>query len=137
MWSKRLWTFMKIFVYILISFVLFLQNILALNPRKQTHAALHSTAAKKQVKKQWKRNSDKNCSVSACLSLHLEQVYHCIWNSHWGWNHSCGRNKLEFLVLLSSHIWLPVGSCGYKLTVWAVYFSELTTFHTFFQFWRF
>lgn len=113
---------MEILIYILMSFVLFPQNILALNPRKQTHATLHSTAAKKLVKKQWKRNSDKNCSVSARLSLHLEHVCHRIWNNHWGWNHSCGRNKL---VLFSSRIWLLVCSCRYKVTLWwAIYFSE-------------
>lgn len=132
---KRLWTFMEIWIYILMSFVLFPQNILALNPRKQTHATLHSTAAKKLVKKQWKRNSDKNCSVSARLSLHLEHVYHCIWNNHWGWNHSCGRNKL---VLFSSHIWLLVGSCRYRVTWWwALFFAEPICSPYFFHFWWF
>lgn len=61
-------------IYLLIFSLLFLQNILSLNPRKQMHATLHSTAAKKQVKKQWKRNSDKSCSVSTCLLLHLEHA---------------------------------------------------------------
>ncbi|KAF3819603.1 hypothetical protein GH733_015112, partial [Mirounga leonina] len=37
------------------------ESILALNPRTQTHAALHSTSAKKVDKKHWKRNTDKNC----------------------------------------------------------------------------
>lgn len=41
-----------------------LQSILALNPRTQSHAALHSTLAKKLDKKHWKRNPDKNCFVS-------------------------------------------------------------------------
>ncbi|KAL6042575.1 hypothetical protein STEG23_023898, partial [Scotinomys teguina] len=36
-------------------------NILALNPRIQAYATLCSTVAKKQDKKHWKRNSDKNC----------------------------------------------------------------------------
>ncbi|NXD51522.1 DPYD dehydrogenase, partial [Corvus moneduloides] len=63
-------------IYILISFVLFLQNILALNPRKQTHATLHSTAAKKQVKKQWKRNSDKNCSNCEKLENNFDDIKH-------------------------------------------------------------
>uniref|UniRef100_A0A803VY79 Dihydropyrimidine dehydrogenase [NADP(+)] n=1 Tax=Ficedula albicollis TaxID=59894 RepID=A0A803VY79_FICAL len=54
----------------------FLQNLLALNPRKQTHATLHSTAAKKQVKKQWKRNSDKNCSNCEKLENNFDDIKH-------------------------------------------------------------
>lgn len=50
-----------------------LQSILALNPRTQTHAALRSTSAKKVDKKHWKRNTDKNCSVSTTDRLfHME-----------------------------------------------------------------
>ncbi|NXE17503.1 DPYD dehydrogenase, partial [Ardeotis kori] len=64
------------FVYILIFSVLFLQNILALNPRKQTHATLHSTAAKKQVKKQWKRNSVKSCSTCEKLENNFDDIKH-------------------------------------------------------------
>lgn len=41
-----------------------IQSILALNPRKQTHATLRSTSDKKLDKKHWKRNPDKNCFVS-------------------------------------------------------------------------
>ncbi|NWY74053.1 DPYD dehydrogenase, partial [Erithacus rubecula] len=63
-------------IYILMLFILFLQNILALNPRKQTHATLHSTAAKKQVKKQWKRNSDKNCSTCEKLENNFDDIKH-------------------------------------------------------------
>ncbi|KAF1658163.1 Dihydropyrimidine dehydrogenase [NADP(+)], partial [Aptenodytes patagonicus] len=62
--------------YILIFSVLFLQNILTLNPRKQTHATLHSTAAKKQVKKQWKRNSDKSCSSCEKLENNFDDIKH-------------------------------------------------------------
>ncbi|KAJ7395278.1 hypothetical protein BTVI_156269 [Pitangus sulphuratus] len=51
-------------------------NILALNPRKQTHAILHSTAAKKQVKKQWKRNSDKSCSNCEKLENNFDDIKH-------------------------------------------------------------
>ncbi|NWR59918.1 DPYD dehydrogenase, partial [Bucorvus abyssinicus] len=64
------------FVYILIFSVTFLQNILALNPRKQTYATLHSTAAKKQVKKQWKRNSDKSCSNCEKLENNFDDIKH-------------------------------------------------------------
>uniref|UniRef100_A0A8C9NFX5 Dihydropyrimidine dehydrogenase [NADP(+)] n=1 Tax=Serinus canaria TaxID=9135 RepID=A0A8C9NFX5_SERCA len=63
-------------MYILMPFVLFPQNILALNPRKQTHATLHSTAAKKLVKKQWKRNSDKNCSNCEKLENNFDDIKH-------------------------------------------------------------
>ncbi|XP_068808452.1 dihydropyrimidine dehydrogenase [NADP(+)] isoform X2 [Struthio camelus] len=49
-------------------------NILALNPRTQTHATLHSTAAKKQVKKQWKRNSDKSCSSCEKLENNFDDI---------------------------------------------------------------
>ncbi|XP_008935826.1 PREDICTED: dihydropyrimidine dehydrogenase [NADP(+)]-like, partial [Merops nubicus] len=51
-------------------------NILALNPRKQTHATLYSTAAKKQVKKQWKRNSDKSCSNCEKLENNFDDIKH-------------------------------------------------------------
>ncbi|XP_071666491.1 dihydropyrimidine dehydrogenase [NADP(+)] isoform X1 [Patagioenas fasciata] len=51
-------------------------NILALNPRKQRHATLHSTAAKKQVKKQWKRNSDKSCSNCEKLENNFDDIKH-------------------------------------------------------------
>ncbi|XP_064520756.1 dihydropyrimidine dehydrogenase [NADP(+)] isoform X1 [Pseudopipra pipra] len=53
-----------------------IENILALNPRKQTHATLHSTAAKKQVKKQWKRNSDKSCSNCEKLENNFDDIKH-------------------------------------------------------------
>ncbi|XP_068808462.1 dihydropyrimidine dehydrogenase [NADP(+)] isoform X10 [Struthio camelus] len=51
-----------------------IENILALNPRTQTHATLHSTAAKKQVKKQWKRNSDKSCSSCEKLENNFDDI---------------------------------------------------------------
>ncbi|KAM6066496.1 dihydropyrimidine dehydrogenase [NADP(+)] isoform 2-T2 [Chlamydotis macqueenii] len=53
-----------------------IENILALNPRKQTCATLHSTAAKKQVKKQWKRNSDKSCSTCEKLENNFDDIKH-------------------------------------------------------------
>uniref|UniRef100_A0A8C4UTS4 Dihydropyrimidine dehydrogenase [NADP(+)] n=1 Tax=Falco tinnunculus TaxID=100819 RepID=A0A8C4UTS4_FALTI len=53
-----------------------IENILALNPRKQTHATLYSTAAKKQVKKQWKRNSDKSCSNCEKLENNFDDIKH-------------------------------------------------------------
>ncbi|XP_041277715.1 dihydropyrimidine dehydrogenase [NADP(+)] isoform X4 [Onychostruthus taczanowskii] len=53
-----------------------IENILALNPRKQTHATLHSTAAKKLVKKHWKRNSDKNCSNCEKLENNFDDIKH-------------------------------------------------------------
>ncbi|XP_071606913.1 dihydropyrimidine dehydrogenase [NADP(+)] isoform X7 [Heliangelus exortis] len=53
-----------------------IENILALNPRKQRNATLHSTAAKKQVKKQWKRNSDKNCSNCEKLENNFDDIKH-------------------------------------------------------------
>ncbi|XP_042661460.1 dihydropyrimidine dehydrogenase [NADP(+)] isoform X3 [Tyto alba] len=53
-----------------------IENILALNPRKQTHATLHSTAAKKHVKKQWKRNSDKSCSNCEKLENNFDDIKH-------------------------------------------------------------
>ncbi|XP_069497632.1 dihydropyrimidine dehydrogenase [NADP(+)] [Ambystoma mexicanum] len=53
-----------------------IENILALNPRIQTHAAVLSTAAKKREKKHWKRNSDKNCSACEKLENNFEDVKH-------------------------------------------------------------
>ncbi|KAM9008251.1 dihydropyrimidine dehydrogenase [NADP(+)] isoform 2-T2 [Ara ararauna] len=53
-----------------------IENILALNPRKQMHATLHSTAAKKQVKKHWKRNSDRGCSKCEQLENNFDDIKH-------------------------------------------------------------
>uniref|UniRef100_A0A493TSX1 Dihydropyrimidine dehydrogenase [NADP(+)] n=1 Tax=Anas platyrhynchos platyrhynchos TaxID=8840 RepID=A0A493TSX1_ANAPP len=53
-----------------------IENLLALNPRTQTHAALYSTAAKKQVKKHWKRNSDKSCSNCEKLENNFDDIKH-------------------------------------------------------------
>ncbi|NXA34076.1 DPYD dehydrogenase, partial [Eudromia elegans] len=61
-------------LYLYFNILFFLQNILALNPRIQTHAALHSTASKKQVKKQWKRNSDKSCSSCEKLENNFDDI---------------------------------------------------------------
>lgn len=66
-------------------------------------------------------------------------VYHCIWNifiiasgAIIEAEITAVRNQLEFLVLFSSHIWLLVCSCRYKVTLWwTVYFSEPIAFHTF------
>uniref|UniRef100_A0A670YCN3 Dihydropyrimidine dehydrogenase [NADP(+)] n=1 Tax=Pseudonaja textilis TaxID=8673 RepID=A0A670YCN3_PSETE len=51
-------------------------NILALNPRIQTHASLKSTAAKKVEKKHWKRNADKNCSNCEKLENNFDDIKH-------------------------------------------------------------
>ncbi|XP_070797175.1 dihydropyrimidine dehydrogenase [NADP(+)] [Pituophis catenifer annectens] len=51
-------------------------NILALNPRIQTHASLNSTAAKKVEKKHWKRNADKNCSNCEKLENNFDDIKH-------------------------------------------------------------
>ncbi|XP_032048090.1 dihydropyrimidine dehydrogenase [NADP(+)] isoform X4 [Aythya fuligula] len=53
-----------------------IENLLALNPRTQTHAALYSTAVKKQVKKHWKRNSDKSCSNCEKLENNFDDIKH-------------------------------------------------------------
>lgn len=53
-----------------------IESILALNPRIQTHAALHSTAQKKQEKKHWKRNSDKNCYGCEKLENNFDDIKH-------------------------------------------------------------
>lgn len=58
----------------------YLQSILALNPRTQSHATLRSTLAKKLDKKHWKRNPDKNCFVSTTDTwFHAENylILHC------------------------------------------------------------
>uniref|UniRef100_A0A4W5REM9 Dihydropyrimidine dehydrogenase b n=1 Tax=Hucho hucho TaxID=62062 RepID=A0A4W5REM9_9TELE len=43
--------------------------ILSLKPRVQTHAAIHSTVAKKNEKKRWNRNPAKSCDGSSCVKL--------------------------------------------------------------------
>ncbi|XP_026529949.1 dihydropyrimidine dehydrogenase [NADP(+)] [Notechis scutatus] len=53
-----------------------IENILALNPRIQTHASLSSTAAKKVEKKHWKRNADKNCSNCEKLENNFDDIKH-------------------------------------------------------------
>ncbi|XP_019386593.1 PREDICTED: dihydropyrimidine dehydrogenase [NADP(+)] [Crocodylus porosus] len=53
-----------------------IENILTLNPCMQAHATLHSTAAKKQSKKHWKRNSDKNCSNTEKLENNFDDIKH-------------------------------------------------------------
>ncbi|XP_014455195.1 dihydropyrimidine dehydrogenase [NADP(+)] isoform X2 [Alligator mississippiensis] len=52
------------------------ENILTLNPCMQAHATLHSTAAKKQSKKHWKRNSDKSCSNTEKLENNFDDIKH-------------------------------------------------------------
>ncbi len=47
-----------------LSIWLFLQNILALNPKIKPHASVVPSATTKLAKKHWKRNQDKSCSVS-------------------------------------------------------------------------
>lgn len=41
-----------------------LQSLLALNPRVHAHASLVATSKTKAAKRHWKRNKDKDCSVS-------------------------------------------------------------------------
>ncbi|XP_062834049.1 dihydropyrimidine dehydrogenase [NADP(+)] isoform X3 [Anolis carolinensis] len=53
-----------------------IENILALNPRKQTHASLNSTAARKHEKKHWKRNADKSCSSCERLENNFDDIKH-------------------------------------------------------------
>ncbi|XP_049621625.1 dihydropyrimidine dehydrogenase [NADP(+)] [Suncus etruscus] len=53
-----------------------IENILALNPRTQTHATLRSTSAKKLDKKHWKRNADKNCSNCEKLEYNFDDIKH-------------------------------------------------------------
>ncbi|MBN3296653.1 DPYD dehydrogenase, partial [Amia calva] len=52
------------------------QNILALNPRVKTHALLRSTAASKEEKKHWKRNSDRSCSSCEKLENNFDDIKH-------------------------------------------------------------
>ncbi|XP_060132712.1 dihydropyrimidine dehydrogenase [NADP(+)] isoform X6 [Zootoca vivipara] len=53
-----------------------IENILALNPRRQTHASLNSTAAKKHEKKHWKRNADKSCPNCEKLENNFDDIKH-------------------------------------------------------------
>ncbi|KAM9326309.1 dihydropyrimidine dehydrogenase [NADP(+)] [Gastrophryne carolinensis] len=53
-----------------------IENILALNPRSASHASLHSTAEKKQIKKQWKRNPEKSCSKCEQLENNFDDIKH-------------------------------------------------------------
>lgn len=53
-----------------------IESILALNPRTQTHATLHSTSAKKLDKKHWKRNPDKNCFNCEKLENNFDDIKH-------------------------------------------------------------
>ncbi|XP_066208692.1 dihydropyrimidine dehydrogenase [NADP(+)] isoform X1 [Saccopteryx leptura] len=53
-----------------------IENILALNPRTQTHATLRSTSAKKLDKKHWKRNPDKNCFNCEKLENNFDDIKH-------------------------------------------------------------
>ncbi|XP_012922656.1 dihydropyrimidine dehydrogenase [NADP(+)] isoform X3 [Heterocephalus glaber] len=53
-----------------------IENILALNPRTQAHATLHSTLAKKLDKKHWKRNPDKNCFNCEKLENNFDDIKH-------------------------------------------------------------
>ncbi|CAM5161824.1 unnamed protein product [Natator depressus] len=53
-----------------------IENLLALNPRMQTHATLCSSAAKKQEKKHWKRNADKSGSNCEMLENNFDDIKH-------------------------------------------------------------
>uniref|UniRef100_A0A8D1LIR6 Dihydrothymine dehydrogenase n=1 Tax=Sus scrofa TaxID=9823 RepID=A0A8D1LIR6_PIG len=67
---------MTTYLYMLILCLFCLQSILALNPRTQSHAALHSTLAKKLDKKHWKRNPDKNCFHCEKLENNFDDIKH-------------------------------------------------------------
>lgn len=45
--------------------LVFVQNLLSLNPVVRTHAKLVPNVVTQSAKKQWKRNKDKSCSVSS------------------------------------------------------------------------
>ncbi|CDQ85285.1 unnamed protein product [Oncorhynchus mykiss] len=49
-----------------------IESILSLNPRVQTHAAIHSTGAKKTERKHWKRNPEKSCDKSCPTNLEIK-----------------------------------------------------------------
>ncbi|XP_062847503.1 dihydropyrimidine dehydrogenase a, tandem duplicate 1 isoform X2 [Trichomycterus rosablanca] len=53
-----------------------IENILALNPRVKSHAALYSTAAKKAEKKHWKRNPDRGCESCVKLENNFDDIKH-------------------------------------------------------------
>ncbi|XP_068095862.1 dihydropyrimidine dehydrogenase [NADP(+)] isoform X4 [Hyperolius riggenbachi] len=53
-----------------------IENVLTLNPKTIEYAALHSTAAKKQAKKLWKRNPDKSCSKCEKLENNFDDIKH-------------------------------------------------------------
>uniref|UniRef100_A0A674BPI0 Dihydropyrimidine dehydrogenase [NADP(+)] n=1 Tax=Salmo trutta TaxID=8032 RepID=A0A674BPI0_SALTR len=51
-------------------------SILSLNPRVQTHAAIHSTGAKKAERKHWKRNPEKSCDSCVKLENNFDDIKH-------------------------------------------------------------
>uniref|UniRef100_A0A6I8NLA2 Dihydropyrimidine dehydrogenase [NADP(+)] n=1 Tax=Ornithorhynchus anatinus TaxID=9258 RepID=A0A6I8NLA2_ORNAN len=53
-----------------------IENLLGLNPRIRSHATVRSTAAKKQDKKHWKRNLDKNCFDCEKLENNFDDIKH-------------------------------------------------------------
>ncbi|XP_038601220.1 dihydropyrimidine dehydrogenase [NADP(+)] [Tachyglossus aculeatus] len=53
-----------------------IENLLGLNPRIQSHATVRSTAAKKQDKKHWKRNLDRNCFDCENLKNNFDDIKH-------------------------------------------------------------
>lgn len=58
--------------------VQFLQSLLALNPKVQDHANLVSTVATKKARAHWKRNQDKECSVSRNNCHFSKRLDHCV-----------------------------------------------------------
>uniref|UniRef100_A0A674ETV1 Uncharacterized protein n=1 Tax=Salmo trutta TaxID=8032 RepID=A0A674ETV1_SALTR len=58
-------------------------SILSLNPRVQTHAAIHLTAAKKNEKKRWNRNPEKSCDGSPKLENNFDDIKHMTLSEHW------------------------------------------------------
>uniref|UniRef100_A0A4W5JWA0 Dihydropyrimidine dehydrogenase [NADP(+)] n=1 Tax=Hucho hucho TaxID=62062 RepID=A0A4W5JWA0_9TELE len=53
-----------------------IESILSLNPRVQTHAAIHSTGAKKTERKHWKRNPEKSCDSCVKLENNFDDIKH-------------------------------------------------------------
>ncbi|XP_016133961.1 dihydropyrimidine dehydrogenase [NADP(+)]-like, partial [Sinocyclocheilus grahami] len=53
-----------------------IESILALNPRVKIHANLHSTASKKNEKKHWKRNPERNCDSCVNLENNFDDIKH-------------------------------------------------------------
>ncbi|XP_048832545.1 dihydropyrimidine dehydrogenase a, tandem duplicate 1 [Brienomyrus brachyistius] len=53
-----------------------IENILALNPRVKSHAAICSTTSRKAEKKLWKRNEEKGCGTCMKLENNFDDIKH-------------------------------------------------------------